>query len=167
MKYPSEPVVGLLLSNEDSGTTIHDIAPLFHTDLVASTLEIGLSLVSELCYDKSLKVSSKDHRWRGMKIVGCYVANRLSTSKSVNGVMAKFGHAIRKAYPTSNSLLVVDNETGSLRSFSCSKDGSWNVTGSGVVKLADGSKKALSEALNNGATVNDVDDHLDDVECEL
>tara|TARA_B100000780_G_C20787092_1_gene312580 strand:- start:85 stop:456 length:372 start_codon:yes stop_codon:yes gene_type:complete len=85
--YPSEPVWGLLLGTDSS--TVTAIAPLFHSDLVATTLETSLMVVDQLLNNTASK-------WNGLKIIGCYVANRLIQSNSINSVTAKFGHAIRK-----------------------------------------------------------------------
>ena len=86
-RYPSEPVWGLLLGTDSS--TVTAIAPLFHSDLVASTLETSLMVVDQLLNNTASK-------WNGLQIIGCYVANRLIQSNSINSVTAKFGHAIRK-----------------------------------------------------------------------
>ena len=158
-KYPSEPIWGLLLgtSKGSGGIQVTDVAPLFHSDLVASTLEAALLIVQEW-------ITTQE----GVSIVGCYVANRLAASNSVNSVTARFGHAIRKQSGGAGCIVVVDNSkmndesSTALRLFGASKDGSWNLSSSGNISVEEGAQGALTSHLTKGTTVSDFDDHLDD-----
>lgn len=170
-KYPSEPIYGLLLGTATKGSSISvtNVAPLFHTDLVASTLEASLMVVQECCD------SSEGHAWSGLSIVGCYVANRLAASNSVSPVAARFGHAIRKSTGSlTGTILVVDNselsveKKDALRWFASDKNGGWSLSGS-KMEVEESAKGALSSRLQEKKTVvvYDFDDHLDDAEINF
>jgi len=150
--YPSEPVWGLLLGKDSS--TVTAIAPLFHSDLVATTLETSLMVVDQLLNNTASK-------WNGLKIIGCYVANRLIQSNSINSVTAKFGHAIRKDNNGQGCIIVIDNKLGSLKQYSSGKDGSWEMKS--TVAVSQEGKTMLSQSLQINAVIHDFDDHLDDV----
>jgi hypothetical protein len=163
-KYPSEPIWGLLLGNTTgTKTNVVDVAPLFHSDLVASTLEAALMIVQECCNDT-------EHQWKGLTIVGCYAANRLNSSNSVNSVTAKFGHAIKKQNVEGSGggiIMVIDNSkldtesNHALSFYACGKNGSW--TSGNDFEVEDGAQKQLTDYIKKGTNVIcDFDDHLDD-----
>jgi hypothetical protein len=168
-QYPAEPIWGLLLGSVvGEKRRVTDIAPLFHSDLVASTMEAALMVVQACC-------NSEAHQWQGLAIVGCYAANRLETSNSVNSVTARFGHAIRKGSGKDGSaavgggtILIVDNSTlddanaTALKAFTSSKDGSWNSCSSSALQVDEGANGQLTKCLSDGVVVTDFDDHLDD-----
>lgn len=173
---------GLLSSTEGVDIRVVDVAPLFHTGLVAPTLEAAMMVVEECCKNDG----GRPGAWAGLHIVGCYSANRLATSTGVTAVVSRVGQAIRKKLVAkwgagagrggAAPVLVVDNGTfgtakagaGAANMYAWSeRDGSWGKTGGKRWSVDDGGEAWAETHRGREQNIVDFDDHLDDVTLDF
>lgn len=209
-KHPAAPVIGLLLgrmvkkgasgassSSESKGTSpeskaedgaallsssegvdvrVVDVAPLFHTGIVAPTLEAAVMVVEQCCNGDG------SNTWGGLHIVGCYSANRLTTSTGVTAVVSRVGQAIRKKLVAkwgagagrggAAPVLVVDNgKFGAANSATMytwsERDGSWGKTDGKRWGVDDSGQTWAETHQGREQSIVDFDDHLDDVTLDF
>ena len=205
-KHPAAPVCGLLLGKKvrregaSAGTKgleheskgadtekagelgvdirVEDVAPLFHTGLVAPTLEAATMMVEQCCAP-----NGNAGQWAGLVIVGCYSANVLTTSRGVTAVISRVGQAIRKKLVNkwgngagrggASPILVVDNGkfggggSDTVNMFSWSeRDGNWTKSEKKRWDVEGGFDWAEKHRGKEGRIV-DFDDHLDDVTLDF
>ena len=55
-KYPWENVFGILLCNDDVSAEISDVIPLFHSPILASSLEVAMMLIGEHCKQTNKRI---------------------------------------------------------------------------------------------------------------
>ena len=208
-KHPAAPVLGLLLgdmrkrgggaeskgaapegkgsgdgpsSSEGVDLRVVDVAPLFHTSLVAPTLEAAMMVVEQCC---SAEGGESGGRWAGLSIVGCYSANRLTTSTGVTAVVSRVGQAIRKKLVAkwgagagrggAAPVLVVNNGTfgGEEKAKSANmytwseRDGSWGKQDGKRWGVEDEGLLWATKHEGREQQVVDFDDHLDDVALDF
>lgn len=104
-KYPSQPVLGLLLgfdrngSKEGANWEIIDSVALFHSNPLAPMLEAALLQVEAhvKCLNRDVSLHSQDIVGEGagkVAIVGCYFANQRHNDRNLHHIVAKLANKI-------------------------------------------------------------------------
>ena len=148
-KHPWANVFGLLLSKGD-GSDYSDCLPLFHTPLLASSLEVALLLSSEHCNQTKTRIS------------GAYFCGEDAMLPLVMRTMSQLNAKLSKL-----QLIVIKqgaSKANALQVYTLASGNSWKSTS--TLKVGENAWGKLQTTLADEkvvASVTDFDECLDDV----